>query len=196
MAYGRLLRIYAQFGDELSHGGVLPGRYYRLSYAKYASPDSAFKPITIELNDTRVNKVTNYSESYNLGPKTANGTSALYEIRDTEHYLWYNPDLIGYLFSWIAEQDTGKYTLRLEVFDQNGNKVNSPAVDYRDGTATPNGLLPTMTDHSDLVITLDNKAPVLDLGTPAVNDCGVILWSSLPPLNLQVKVSQENNRLY
>ena len=196
VAYGHMLRVYAQFGDQLSDGGNLPGKYYRLSYAKSGSPDSAFTPITIPLNDTRVSKATNFSESHNLGPHTVNTTAALYEIRDTLHYLWYNPDLIGRWYSWLAEQDTGKYVLRLEVFDHNGNKVNSPDVDYRDGTATPNGVLPAMTDHADLIITLDNKAPVLDLGTPAVNDCGVIPWDVLPPLNLQVSVTQENNRLY
>jgi len=196
VAYGQTLRVYAQFGDQLSDGNALPGKYYRLSYAKSGSPDSAFTPITVPLSDTRVNKATNFSESHYLGPHSVNTASALYEIRDTLHYLWYNPDLIGYWYSWLAEQDTGKYILRLEVFDQDGDKVNSPQVDYRDGTATPNGVLPAMTDHADLLITLDNKPPVLDLGTPAVNDCGVIPWSNLPPLNLQVNVTQENNRLY
>lgn len=196
VAYGGLLRVYGQFGDSLSDGGMIPGKYYRLSYAKLGSPATAFKPITVGLYDTRVNKATDWSETHKLGPLTVNGIPGLYEIRDALHYFWYNPDILGYWKSWQTEVDTNKYILRLEVFDANGNKVGSPAVDYLDGTSPPNGVLPSMTDQADLVITLDNKPPVLELDTPAVNDCGVIPWSSVPPMNLQVKVSQENNRLH
>jgi hypothetical protein len=194
VAYGELLALHAQFGDDLSDGS--PARYYRLSHARHGSPDSAFTPLTAPLADVRVNKATNFSESYSIGPKTVNGMPALYEIRNARDYLWYNPDLIGYWHSQITEPDTGKYVLRLEVFDENGNKLGSPVVDYRDGTAPPNSVLPAMIDHADLVITLDNKPPELDLITPAINDCGVIPGDSLSQLNLQVKVTQENNRLF
>jgi hypothetical protein len=193
LAFGAALLIHGQFGDGLSDNS--PARYYRLSCAKHGSPDSAFTSITTVLSDTRVNKATSFSESHNLGPKTVNGVPALYEVRDTEHYLWYNPDKIGTWHTWLTEPDTGKYVLRLEVFDENGNKL--PSVDYRDGTAPPNGVLPSMIDHSDLVITLDNKPPERDLQIlKVINECGVIPWSSVPPLDFDISVSQENGRLH
>jgi hypothetical protein len=70
-------------------------------------------------------------------------------------------------------------------------------VDYRDGTVTPPALLPAMTDHCDLVITLDNKSAVVNLDIPAVvNECGVIPWSPALTLTFNVTATQENNRLH
>lgn len=194
VAYGSSLLVYGQFGDALSTG--VPARYYRLSYAKHSS--SEFTPITASLKDTRVDKSTLFSESHTLGPVTVNGVPALYEVRNFSDYYWYNPDWIGTWHSWLAETDTGKYILRLEVFDQNGHKLTTAmGVDYRDGTVPPPAVLPPMLDRCDLVITLDNKPPVVDIQIPAVlNECGVIPWSAVPPLNLNVSVSQENGRLH
>ncbi len=54
-----------------------------------------------------------------------------------------------------------------------------------------------MVDHCDLVVTLDNQPPVVDLQVPAVtNECGVIPWTAVPPLDLSVSVVQENGRLH
>lgn len=206
VAYGGALLIYAQFGEALSSGA--PKRYYRLSYAKKTGPatppDTAFKPIpgpSEGLSDTRVSKAALESESYYLGPQPVGTQQGLYEIRDTENFYWYNPDWIGYWYSWATEEDTGTYVLRLEVFDEAGNKLTTAlGVDYRDGThapTTPPTPLPAMIDQCDLVITLDNKPPVLSLEIPAViNDCGVIPWSAVPPLNININVSQENGRLH
>ena len=99
MAYGQTLLVYGQFGDGWSDGSSPSAPYYyRLSYANFGSPASAFTPVTLSLTDTRVNKTTNFSEKYNLGPKTVNGEPALYEVRDFENFLWYNPDWIGTLY--------------------------------------------------------------------------------------------------
>jgi hypothetical protein len=193
-AYGEDLRIYAQFGDGLTNGAT--PRYYRLSYRKGSG---AFVPITTPLSDTRVAKTTLNSETHALGPQTVNGTTALYEVRDFTNFYWYNPDWIG---DWdtTMETDTDLYTLRLEVFDQNGVKLNSPAVDYRDGTHAPTSPptpLPPMADHCDLKITIDNKYPTVNLTVPAaMGDCGVVPWSAVPTLTLDVDVDQENGRLY
>lgn len=195
VAYGSTLLVYGQFGDALTTGA--PMRYYRLSYARQGSSD--FKFIDVDLDDTRVTKTSPYvSQSHKLGPYTVNGVPSLYEVRNFSDYYWYNPDWIGTWYSWLAEQDTGTYVLRLEVFDQNGVKLTSAmGVDYRDGTVAPPAVLPPMLDRCDLVITLDNKAPVVDLTIPAVlNECGVIPWASVPPLDFQVYVAQENNRLH
>lgn len=197
VAYGHRLNIYAQFGDTLSRhiaaGGATPPYYYRLSYT---TDGINFTPLTRSLEDTRVNKFTLYSESHTLGPVTVGGEPALYEIRDFGSYYWYNPDLINVWPTHAVEDDTDTYTLRLEIFDANGNALGSSIVDYRDGTHPPNGTLPTMTDRCDLILTVDNKPPVLDLQIPAViNDCGVIPWSPTLSLNFGVNVTQENNRL-
>ncbi|MDZ7638204.1 MAG: hypothetical protein U5J83_08145 [Bryobacterales bacterium] len=191
MAYGAGLRVHAQFGDGLSSGA--PARYYRLSYRKGGGP---WKALDEPLSDTRVNKATLFSESHSLGPVAVNGVPGLYEVRNFAGYYWYNPDWAGTWSTAVAEPDTGHFTLRLEVFDQNGVKLTAAAVDYRDGTVAPPATLPPMGDQCDLQITLDNKAPVVDINVPAAtNECGVVPWS--PSLNLQfpISVSQENGRL-
>jgi hypothetical protein len=198
MAYGDWLRVFAQFGDTLSRAQAIPGAtapyYYRLSYIKGSAPP---QPITTGLGDTRVHKLTLFSESHTLGPQTINGVPGLYEVRDFANYYWYNPDWIGYWDSLTTEDDTGTYILRLEIFDATGTKLTSAKIDYRDGTVAPPAVLPPMADRCDLKITLDNKAPVTTLNIPAViNDCGVVPWASAPALSFDVDVSQENGRLH
>jgi hypothetical protein len=207
VAYGHTLYVYGQFGDDLTrsdpaHGDPPPFYYYRLSYAKKGSSDADFKFIDVDLYDTRVDKATLTGHSHKLGPYTVGIVPSLYQVRNFHDYYWYNPDWIGTWHSWLAEEDTGTYILRLEMFDKNGTKLDSASgtVDYRNGAGAGNGIppapLPPMVDHCDLVITLDNKRPVAELETPSVtNECGVIPWSAVPPLNFHVNASQENNRL-
>jgi len=207
VAYGHTLFVYGQFGDMLTrsdpgHGDPPPYYYYRLSFARQGSSDADFKFIDVTLNDTRVDKGTLVAQSHKLGPFTVNNEPSLYEVRNFSGYYWYNPDWIGIWHSRLAEEDTGTYILRLEVFDKNGTHLTSASgtVDYRNGAGTGNGIppspLPPMVDHCDLVITLDNKPPVAELTVPAVtNDCGVIPWTAVPPLIFRVNAFQENNRL-
>ena len=207
LAYGGQLKLYAAFGTVLADGA--PKRYYRLSYARQTipgvtPPDSAFQPITMPasgLNDTRVAMGTFLSETYNLGPKTVGTQPGLYEVRDTVHYHWYHQGDIGDWLSWVNEADTGRYVLRLEIFDQLGNKLNTSSgqVDYRDGTyvpTTPATPLPAMTDHCDLIITLDNQGINATLTTPATNACGVVPWTPGLTLNFGVHVAQGNGRVH
>ncbi|BBO87256.1 hypothetical protein [Desulfosarcina ovata] len=194
LAFGGSLLIYGQFGEDISDGS--PIRYYRLSQAKHGSPDEDFVPLTTPLSDTRVNKVTNVSESHALGPMPVNGEPALFEVRNFDDYLWYHPDRLGTWYSWRTEPDTGKYVLRLEVFDENGVKLDSTDIDYRDGTVPPGSVLPAMLNRCDVVVTLDNLAPTVDFDIPAViNSCGVIPWEAVPPLDIDIRVVQENGRL-
>jgi len=203
-AYGRALRVHAQFGDTLSRAGAIPGAtppyYYRLSY----SSGGGFTPITRVLKDTRVNKVTFFSESYALGPVTVGGRPALYEIRDFQNYYWYNPDWIANWVtayrsssgSWVKAVPDGSYTLRLEVFDASGTLLTSTSVDYRDGTVDPPAVLPSLYP-CDLKITVDNNWPSLSMTImPAPTGCGVIQAMAVPPLNIHVHVDQANNFLY
>jgi hypothetical protein len=197
MAYGHNLLVFAVFGDALATGA--PKRYYRLSYAPVGSADADFKFIDADLRDTRVDKLTLTSSDHFLGPQPVNGTTTLYEVRNRDDHYWYNPDWIGSWWTPTAEEDTGTYVLRLELFDENGVHLTTASgqVDYRDGTVVPPAVLPPMTDHCDLVIRIDNKPPVVDLAIPAVlNDCGVIPWSPTLSLNFNVSVVQENGRLY
>jgi hypothetical protein len=119
-------------------------------------------------------------------------------VRDFQNYYWYNPDLLGTWYTTLAEEDSGLYVLRLEVFDEFGNKLTTASglVDYRDGTVAPPAVLPAMVDHCDLVIMLDNQPVDLDLFVPVTNDCGVIPWSPDLVLNFTVHASQPNNRLH
>ena len=197
MAYGGNLLVFALFGDALATGA--PKRYYRLSYAKQGSADADFKFIDADLRDTRVDKLTLINSDHFLGPQPVNGTTTLYEVRNRDAYYWYNPDWIGSWWTPPVEEDTATYVLRLELFDENGVYLNTASglVDYRDGTVTPPALLPAMTDHCDLVITLDNKPAVVNLDIPAVlNECGVIPWSPALTLTFNVSATQENNRLH
>lgn len=197
MAYGGNLQVFAQFGDALATGA--PKRYYRLSYALQGSADADFKFVDADLKDTRVDKLTLTSSDHFLGPQPVNGTTTLYEVRNRNDYYWYNPDWIGSWWTPPVETDTGTYALRLELFDENGVYLDNASgqVDYRDGTVVPPAVLPPMTDHCDLVITLDNQSAVVNLVIPAVvNECGVIPWSPALTLSFNVSATQANSRLY
>ncbi|MDJ0754824.1 MAG: hypothetical protein QNJ45_14965 [Ardenticatenaceae bacterium] len=199
VAYGHVLRVHAQFGDTLSRHQAIPGAtapyYYKLSYS---DDGTNFTPITAVLTDTRVNKTTLFSETHKLGPFTVNGVPSLYEIRDFGGYYWYNPDWIA-RWNTLFENDTDRYTLRLEVFDSTGTKLDSTKIDYLDGTVSPGNVLPPMSNRCDLKITIDNKRPVVNLTVigfeDTLNNCGVIKWTPTLTLNFQMAASQENNRL-
>lgn len=208
IAYGSSLRIYGQFGDDLTQSDPLSASppdhyYYRISYAPQGSADDEFKFVDFDLSDTRVDKSTLIAQSHKLGPFTVNSVPSLYEVRNFDDYYWYNPDWIAYWNSHIAEADTNAFILRLEVFDKNGIHIKSSAgsVDYRNGAGVGNGLPPAplqpMIDHCDLVVTLDNKPPEIELNVDGVtNDCGLIPWTPGLSLDVTVNASQENNRLH
>lgn len=165
VAYGGSLLIHGQFGDALSAGA--PARYYRLSYSRQGSDE--FTPVTAALDDHRVEKGTWLKETHALGPQTVNGQPALYEVRNCADYYWFNPDWLGTWHTWLAEEDTGKYTLRLELFDENGLKLTSAmGINYLNASIGTPGVLTAATDQCDLILTLDNKAPQLDLVIPAI----------------------------
>lgn len=191
VAYGEWLLICGLFGQALSNGA--PKRFYRLSTKKGANP---FKPISSSMSDTRVDAANN-TEIYTLGPQTINGTPNLYEVRDTDNYAWYNLDKLAWWDTVSEEPDAGLYTIRLEVFDENGVKLTSADVDYRDGTVPPPGPLPSMLDSCDLNIMIDNVAPAIDLQIPAAaGECGVVPWSQVGSLAFDVSVNQIHSRLY
>jgi hypothetical protein len=198
MAYGGGLDIHAVFGDALAQAA--PQYYYKLSVMG-PTTGGTFKALKNKLTDTRVHKVTNLSEDYDLGPFTVGPTNNLYKVRDTATYNWYNQDWVG---TWATSSesdnetfvpDTGLYTLRLEVFDNAGVKLTSATVDYRDGTVPPPAVLPAMVDSCDLILRIDNNETTVSLSFPAVvNDCGVVPITATP-FNLEAHVSHPNNRV-
>lgn len=195
VAYGAGLNIQAAIGTGLTEAAA--PYYYRLSIAKGtgASP-GPFTPITSSLADTRVSKLTLTSESHALGPQVVNGQPALYEVRNTKDYYWYWPDRVGYWYTPTDVPDEGLYTVRLEIFDKNGVKLTSTAVDYRDGTVAPPAVLPPMPDHCDLVLQIDNVAPSITLDVPKASPvCGVVKFTDIP-FDINTSVTQANGRLY
>jgi hypothetical protein len=195
VAYGYGLHVQAAMGKGLTEAA--DPFYYRLSIGPGRGADAGpFKPITGNLADTRVNKATFKSESYVLGPQVVKGEPALYEVRNMKDYYWYWPDLIGYWFTPTDVPDEGIYTVRLEIFDKNGVKLGSTDVDYRDGTVAPPAVLPTMPDHCDLVLHVDNVAPTITLDIPkAGTECGVVRFADVP-FNINTSITQTNGRLY
>ncbi|MDP1864334.1 MAG: hypothetical protein Q8K52_10560 [Thiobacillus sp.] len=200
-AYGGSLLVSGVFGDALTSGA--PKRYYRLSYKSglaNADPNdnTGFIPIDYPLTDTRVNKITFDSEVVTIGPQPpVNGVSGLYEIRNTANYYWYKRDQLGWLTTEALGLADGLYTVRLEVFDETGTKLTSAAVDYRDGTDAPPGPLPPMVNRCDLVVLVDNKAPTLGLTVPgASGTCGVVPFSAIPGLSVDIQVNQPHGRLH
>lgn len=198
-AYGGNLLLCGVFGEALSSGA----HYYRLSYKPgLANMDpndnTGFVPIVYPLSDTRVNKVTFDSEIVTIGPQPPiGGVPGLYEIRNTDDYYWYNRDKLGWLTTEDLGLADGLYTLRMEVFDNAGVKLTSVAVDYRDGTDAPPGPLPPMMNRCDLVILVDNKYPVLGLTVPgASGTCGVVPFSAIPGLTIDISVNQAHDRLH
>jgi len=126
-AYGGGLNLHAVFGDTLS---AAQAHYYRLSLMG-PTTGGEWKDLKTRLTDTRVNKLTLFSESHDLGPVTVGATQNLYEVRNTAAYHWYNQDWIGTWYTdWAGDLDThvpdqGLYTVRLEVFDAAGAKLTS-----------------------------------------------------------------------
>jgi hypothetical protein len=190
------LNIQAAFGKGLTEAAV--PYYYRLSVGPGTGATAGpFKPITSNLSDTRVDKVTFNSESHTLGPNVINGEPALYEVRNTKDYYWYWPDRIGSWYTLTDVPDEGLYTVRLEIFDKNGVKLTATTVDYRDGTVAPPAILPpTGTDYCDLVLQIDNVAPTITLDVPkAGSECGVVKFTDIP-FDINTSVTQANGRLY
>jgi hypothetical protein len=213
-AYGGSLYIRGDFSLNLKTDS--PKRYYRLSYAKMTPsgttpPDSAFIPIRTPLSALRATPLGTF-ESYLLGPQPG-GTpvAGLYEVQDTAHwwitlYPWWSTPGGIVLGIWETSQfegDEGTYILRMEMFDDSGNKM--AAVQFPDhggnGTATDPDPVPIRTDHLDLKIHIDNKPLTFQLTTPATNECGVIKLSDLqtlptPKLKFHVHAEQENGRVH
>ena len=88
--------------------------------------------------------------------------------------------------------------LRMEVFDDAGNKITTMqfANHGGNGTGADPSPVPIVPDHLDLKFHIDNKPVTFTMTTPATNACGVVPWSPTLHLNLGVHGEQENNRIH
>jgi hypothetical protein len=211
-AYGRTLYIRGDVSANLKTG--TPKRYYRLSYAKMTSsaipPASAFTPIKTPLTALRAPYLGTF-ESYLLGPKPVGSELYLYEVQDTAHW-WMMPwdtapwvtvpggTVLGIWHTESFEGDEGTYILRFEVFDETGTKM--PAIQFPNHGGNGSGLdpasVPIVTDHLDLKVHIDNRRMTHELGTPAINNCGVVPWTTAnsPAFQFHVHAEQPHGRVH
>lgn len=193
--YGSALEIFAEFGAPLRSSPT--PFYYRLSY----SLDGVnFTPITTPLSDVQHIPTSGGSSigvSTYLGPQVVGTTQALYQMRSM--LPWNRPTHIG---TWGTPATPGKYTLRLEVFDSAGAKVNSSAaiLTYYDAQVPLGTVKPVSIDQCDLMITIDNSPLDLEITTPTTDPCGFIPWNrtTTPVLSLTfgISVQHPNNRIF
>jgi hypothetical protein len=212
-AFGHTLYIRGDFSANLKTGS--PKRYYKLSYAK-ATPsggvpaDSAFTAIKTPLTALRAPYLGTF-ESYLLGPQPVGTEQHLYEVQDTTHW-WMMPwdtapwltlpggMVLGIWHTNQFENDQGTYYLRFEVFDQTGTKMTTIQFPNHggDGTGTDPDPVPIVTNHLDLKVHLDNRLMAYELGTPAINDCGVVPWATAnsPAFQFHVHAEQPHGRVH
>ncbi|MEA2559439.1 MAG: hypothetical protein QOH06_943 [Acidobacteriota bacterium] len=197
-AYGGALYLRGNFTADLLTGS--PKRYYKLSWAPLGTTD--FTPIATPLSALR-SAPGGVFETYLLGPQPSGPLAGLYEAQDTAHW-WLMPGVPGGsgmvlgLWDTSFETDQGGYTVRMEVYDEAGNKIVT--MQFPDhggnGTGVDPAPPPIRVDHLDLNFHVDNKPVTFGLTTPATNDCGVIPWSPALTIPLHVHAEQDNHRVH
>jgi hypothetical protein len=205
-AYGSTLLVRGDFAPAFKDGS--PKRYYLLSWAKATGgggvpADSEFHSVQTPMEAWRATPGGVFS-SYLLGPQPAGPVAGLYEVQDTAH--WWIPKnfplstpggMILGLWPTGFESDEDTYWLRLEVFDQTGNKLTAAQFCNYQGNGSGLPVPPTSsTGKLDLKVHIDNAPMPFELETPAINECGVIQWTPTLQLPLTVKASQANGRVH
>ncbi len=168
--FGANLDIRGEFGSRVEEMGE---RWYRLSYAKITDETSkpadndasAWTPITDDLTDTCYywdsSTGSLHYETVGLGPHTLPGQGQqFYKIRNTQdsngHDLyWFDHNKIAV---WktifqnnIPKIEDGLYVIKIEIFDENGQK--DPAVYIGDDYG----------EFAYLYLAVNNKKPVVDI---------------------------------
>lgn len=197
-AYQGTLTIKGDFSTDLRSG---PKRYYKLSYCKAADFPN-FTDIQTPLSVLRAVFLGSF-DPYLIGPQPSGPLKGLYEVQDLTHW-WINPGpggagiTLGYFESLGVETDEGGFILRMEVFDQNGVKLNTIQFPNHggDGSGLDPNPVPIMVGQQDLKLYIDNKPMSFDLTTPATNACGVVVWSPSLTLSFHVHAEQENGRVH
>jgi hypothetical protein len=199
-AYQGTVTIKGDFSTDLKSG---PKRYYKLSRSKDIAVPS-FTDIQTPLSVLRAVFLGTF-QPYLIGPQPASAgpIAGLYEVQDLTHW-WINPGPGGAgitLCQYVStedEADEGGYILRMEVFDENGVKLNTIQFPNHggDGSGIDPSPVPVMVGQQDLKVYIDNKDMSFDLTTPATNACGVVVWSPSLMLSFHVHAEQENGRVH
>ncbi|MEO8052161.1 MAG: hypothetical protein ABI833_17260 [Acidobacteriota bacterium] len=219
---GQAANLYGGGYDSPFGGNILPrvefdsslralnkAMYYQISYRQGTS--GAFAPLVGSI-DRKYNHFVGtdlVTSVYNLGPKVVNAVANLFEIPPAlppqGDWAFPNPpvDHANAQFTTTAlppspppppEGTHGKYQLKLDLFDSNGNAVNIAAAGIRyfvPTTQDPDGTIHTsdaatiglVTGNSFIMtVHIDNRMTSGSLGTPALDGnpadtCGVFRYS-------------------
>lgn len=197
-AYQGSVYVKGDFSLDLKTG---PKRYYKISWARQSDPNN-FTPIQTPLSVLRAAFLGTF-DPYLIGPQPSGPVAGLYEVQDANHW-WINPgpggagDALVLLESRDIVADEEGLILRMEVFDQNGAKMNAIQFPHHGGNGSgldPNPV-PIVIGQQDVKVYIDNKPMSFDLTTPATNACGVVEWSPSLALSFDVQAQQENGRVH
>ncbi len=150
--FGGFLRLRIEFDNSIRES--LSVKYYQVSFRRLESvtlnPLTEFLPLTAEIHrhfsyeiehtpgDEGTHPDTHLvEEGFILGPQTVDGTPNLFEIPPAlpEKGQWTFPDLTEDLInakfpaSLAPAAEAGKYQLKIDLFDENGVKVNIDNID-------------------------------------------------------------------
>lgn len=205
--WGDLLRPRLEFDNSLREEMNI--MYYRVSWRKGTTGN--FQPLSGDVLRHYTHEVGDdlVLEVYPLGPKVVNGVASLFEIPPSLPPLgqWSIPDAVENTTSakfptqtFAPAADAGKYQLKVELFDADGQPVvledgQSP-VNYRvPNVADLSGTIDTeaaadlgLVDGTSMIITLhiDNNVCTAEIAPPTLNgmianDCGVLQYSPDAP---------------
>jgi hypothetical protein len=187
--YGTRLDFRMEFHDDIYNNNI---RYYRWSYRKHGNISWINIDTPITHRHIKMVSPGKYTiDAVNLGPKTKGGTNDLFEVPDPNLSWLSNRNDLAYAIwntaTWngnvyIPQVSDGKYDLRLEMFDQEGNKVQPSTSGFK--FMLPTAVFGVLDDSlfveadGSLIIHLhvNNKDTVADikaikLNGSAIGDC-------------------------
>ncbi|MBU1706899.1 hypothetical protein KKB28_03170, partial [bacterium] len=141
--YGTRLDLRMEFHPGLRNciSATNGARYYRWSYRKHGN--TTWIPINTHISHRYVAYIGSdwFIEREDMGPHTVGGKDNLFLVPDQRPWLHNRDDLacaIWYTAIWdstlnryVAQVTDGKYDLRLEMFDKNGNKLKPTTAGFK-----------------------------------------------------------------
>jgi hypothetical protein len=174
--YGTRLDFRMQFHEDLrnpapSNTGV---QYYRWSYRRHGDYEWTY------LDETVVHRyITKVAQGWaiepdTLGPHTVNDTHSLFHVPDPDRGWLQNRDDLAFAIWHTDRVPNGKYDLRLEMFDKNGNKVEPTTAGFTYVLPTASiGILDDKLFVEDggliLHLHIDNRCTVSEIRSVALN---------------------------
>jgi len=178
--FGGLLRPRLEFDNSLRGLGPSgnPVRYYRVSWRKQppSAPSDPFLPLELEVHRHYTHAVGSslVLEAYSLGSHEVGGQAGLFEIPPALPPIgqWSIPDAVedttsakfdtgrsSAPFGFVPPVGAGLYTLRVELFHEDGAPVDIGALGIH-------FVVPTSTDLSDTINTVEASSLGLVPGPP------------------------------